>query len=74
MKIVKIVLGIIFLFGGISNIPGAFTMPTPRQAAWYLVPTIFFLILGVWLLYSGIVHGRTQPKIFDASDIGDDEA
>ena len=68
MQIVKIILGLVLLLGGIRNIPGAFQLPNASQAAGYMIPTLFFIIGGAWLLYSGIKHNQTHPKIYDDSD------
>lgn len=68
MQIVKIVLGVLVLMAGLGNIPGAFGMANPRQAAGYLISTFFFIIVGAWLLHSGIRHNRDKGKVLDLSD------
>lgn len=73
MKAIKIILGILLLFGGIRNLLDVFQLPNARQAAGYLAVTFFFLLLGGWLLYSGI---RKKPKsltIYDGTENGSDD-
>ncbi len=69
MQAAKIIIGALLLIGGLGNIPGAMEMPNPRQAAGYMIPTIFFILLGGWLLYSGIRRKPVEAKIFDRSEI-----
>lgn len=68
MQIVKIVLGVLILLAGLRNVAGAFAMSNAREAAGYLIATFFFIIVGAWLLYSGIRHNRDKGKVLDLSD------
>lgn len=71
MQAIKIILGILLLLGGIRNLLDVFQLPNPRQAASYLAVTFFFLILGAWLVYSGI---RKKPKELTIYDDAEDES
>lgn len=68
MQVVKILLGVLFLLAGLQNAPGAFAMRNAREAAGYLIATFFFIIVGAWLLYSGIRHNKDKGKVLDLSD------
>lgn len=68
MQAVKIVVGLLILLGGLNNLKGVFNLPNPRQAAGYLIATLFFIILGGWLLYSGVRQPPKEVKIYDDSD------
>ena len=68
MKVVKIILGALLLLGGLNNLAAVFTMPNARQAAGYLIATLFFIIGGGWLLYSGIRRQPESLKVFDDAE------
>lgn len=74
MKVFKIILGLLLLLVGLQNLTGLFDLPNARQAAGYLIVTLFFILAGGWLLYSGVKPKRDQPKIYDASENKDDSA
>ena len=59
MQVVKIVVGVLFLLGGVGNLQSVSKLPNPREAAFFLITTVFFMAIGGWLLYSGL---RKRPK------------
>ena len=68
MQAVKLILGLLILIGGLNNLTSLFKMPNAGQAAGYLIATVFFIILGSWLLYSGIKKTPEKVKIYDDSE------
>jgi hypothetical protein len=67
-RVIKIIVGALLLLAGIRNCLDVFMLPNPKQAAFFMVTTLFFLMLGGWLLYSGIRKKPEPTKIYDDSE------
>ena len=66
MKAIKIIIGIVFVLGALGNLRHVGGMRSAELMG-YMTATMFFFIVGAFLLYSGL-----KPKPPSISISGDD--
>ena len=59
---VKIIIGVIIIFGGLRNLLDVFHSRNAYPAIAYLFATFLILGIGSYLLYSGIIQSKELPK------------
>ena len=62
-RVIKIVLGMLILFAGLGNIPGMFQMRNAAEAKGYFAVTFLFILIGSFLIYSGVRQKSSMPSI-----------
>lgn len=68
MKAFKIILGILLILGGLGNFRDVGKLGSSGELLGYMFATMLFIIVGGFLLYSGL-----KPKPPNMSILGEDE-
>jgi hypothetical protein len=68
MKAFKIILGILLILGGLGNLRDVVRVGSGPELLGYMFATMLFIIVGAFLLYSGV-----KPKPPNMSITGEDD-